>query len=128
MTTTSFSRLAAQLGTYGAVGVLATAVHYAIMASLISIQWMPVSASTAGAAAGALVAYMANRLWTFKASHSARRMVRFMAVAALGLLLNAVFLYIIHQWLTDSVIFAQLATTALVFVATFAINLKWSFA
>lgn len=127
MSAAEFKRHAAQLGTYGVVGALATTVHYAIMAGLISTRWMPVAASTAGAVGGALVAYMANRVWTFKASHSTRRMLRFMAVAALGLLLNAVFLYIIHYWLTDSLIAAQLATTVLVFVATFVINLRWSF-
>lgn len=118
----------AQLGSYAAVGALATAVHYTIMAALVQTGWLPVAASTAGAVAGALVAYLANRAWTFKASHSTRRMVRFMAVAALGLLLNAVMLYLIHYGLNIAVIAAQLVTTALVFVATFVINLKWSFA
>lgn len=128
MTDSTFNRHAAQLASYSAAGVLATSVHYLIMAGLINSGWMPVSASTAGAIAGALTAYLANRLWTFKASHSTRRMLRFMAVAALGLLLNAVFLFTIHQWLITSIIAAQLTTTALVFVATFVINLKWSFA
>lgn len=113
---------------YGVVGVLATAAHYLLMASLMNIGWLPVSASTAGALLGALVAYGVNRKWTFEASHSTRRMMRFMSVAAMGLLMNAVLLFVIHQWLIGSVIVAQLLTTGLVFVATFLVNLKWSFA
>lgn len=113
---------------YGVVGVLATGAHYLLMATLMNIGWLPVSASTAGAFLGAMVAYGVNRKWTFEASHSARRMMRFMSVAALGLLMNAVLLFVIHQWLIDSVIVAQLLTTGLVFVATFLINLRWSFA
>ena len=116
-----------KLFSYGAIGALATAVHYGIMAGLISNGWFPVSSSTAGAVAGALIAYHANRQWTFGASHSASRMVRFMAVAAFGLLMNAVLLFTIHSWLIPSIIGAQLLTTLLVFMATFTINLKWSF-
>ena len=113
---------------YGVFGALATAVHYALMAYLLGAGWFPVSASTAGAAVGALVAYAANRKWTFRAAHSSARLLRFMAVAALGLLFNAILLATIHQWLIQSIIGAQLLTTGLVFVATFLINLKWSFA
>jgi putative flippase GtrA len=120
-------KLIPQLATYGAVGLLATAAHYGVMAGLISEGWFPVSASTAGAIFGAFVAYFANRKWTFEASHSNTRMVRFMAVAALGLLMNAIFLMTIQSWLIPSIIGAQLLTTLLVFVATFFINLKWSF-
>lgn len=112
---------------YAIAGFLATATHYAVMATLFKQGWYPVSASTAGAASGALVAYLINRKWTFGASHTTTRMVRFMAVAALGLLLNASLLVTIHQWLIPSLIGAQLLTTVLVFVATFFINQKWSF-
>lgn len=119
--------LSAQMARYAVAGFLATATHYALMAILFRQGWYPVSASTAGAAAGAVVAYLVNRKWTFEASHTMARMVRFMAVAALGLLLNATLLVTIHQWLIPSIIGAQLLTTLLVFVATFFINQKWSF-
>jgi len=113
---------------YGLFGALATAVHYSLMAGLLANGWFPVSASTAGAAAGALVAYAVNRKWTFDASHSTQRMLRFLAVAALGLLMNAILLATIHDGLIQSIMVAQILTTGLVFVATFLINLKWSFA
>jgi len=120
-------KLVRQLATYGLIGGLATSVHYLLMAHLIGNGWLPVAASTAGATAGAFVAYFANRQWTFEARHSTARMVRFMAVAALGLLLNAILLFTIQSWLFPSIIGAQLMTTLLVFIATFFINLKWSF-
>lgn len=120
-------RRAGQFARYGVVGALATAAHYLLMAILIRSGWSPVPASTAGASVGALVAYMVNRQWTFEADHSIRRLLRFMAVAALGLLLNASLLLTVHQWLIHSIIGAQLITTGLVFVATFWVNLKWSF-
>lgn len=128
MTAATLKYRTRQLARYGAFGALATAVHYTLMAYLFAAGWFPVSASTAGAAAGALVAYAANRKWTFRAEHSNTRLLRFMAVAALGLLFNAILLATIHQWLIQSIIGAQLLTTGLVFVATFLINLKWSFA
>jgi putative flippase GtrA len=120
-------KLLSQLATYGAIGVLATSVHYLLMATLMNEGWFAVSASTAGAIAGAAVAYVANRKWTFEARHSSTRMLRFMAVAGLGLLLNAILLMTIQSWLIPSIIGAQLLTTLLVFVTTFIINLKWSF-
>lgn len=117
-----------QLLRYALVGGLATGVHYALMAGLLRSDWLPVAASTSGAVLGALVAYAANRRWTFATEHSAARLLRFMAVAALGVLLNAMLLATIHYWLFQSIIVAQLLTTAGVFVATFLINRNWSFA
>lgn len=117
-----------QLLRYALVGGLATGVHYALMAGLLQSGWLPVAASTIGAVVGALVAYAANRRWTFGAEHSSARLLRFMAVAALGVLLNALLLATIHYWLFQSIIVAQLLTTAGVFVATFLINRNWSFA
>ena len=117
-----------QLSLYGLSGVLATSVHYIIMALMMSIALTPVLASTAGAIPGALVAYAANRKWTFKAEHTRKRLLKFILVAILGLVLNGVLLATIHQWLIGSIMAAQLVTTGLVFVTTYFVNLKWSFA
>ena len=117
-----------QLARYGLIGVLATTAHYSLMAFLLSRGLTPLWASTAGAVLGALVAYAANRKFTFQAQHSTVRMVRFLLVAAFGLFLNGFLLVTIQSLLISSIIGAQLLTTGLVFVATFFINLKWSFA
>lgn len=128
MDTGQIKRYGTQLARYGIFGLLATAIHYALMAWLLAIGWFPVTSSTAGAAAGAILAYAANRKWTFGANHSTTHMLRFMAVAAVGLLLNAILLLAIHHWLIQSIIGAQLLTTGLVFMTSFLVNLKWSFA
>ena len=119
---------AGQMTSYGLVGALATAAHYLLMALLLTRGLTALGASTAGAVLGALVAYLANRKFTFHAQHSTTRMVRFIVVATVGLFLNGLLLVTIQSWLISSIIGAQLLTTALVFVATFFINLKWSFA
>jgi putative flippase GtrA len=117
----------AQLAQYGVIGAMATAVHYALMAVLIHQGFTALTSTTAGATLGAVVAYIANRKWTFKARHTSRRMVRFLLVASFGLFLNGFLLVTIQYWLISSLIIAQLLTTGLVFLVTFFINLKWSF-
>ncbi|MFT5139122.1 MAG: putative flippase GtrA [Lysobacterales bacterium] len=124
----SVNKIPSQLLRYAAIGVSATAVHYLIMAVLVNSGWFPVFASTVGAVAGAIVAYIANRRWTFSVNHTTSRMLRFMSVALLGLVMNAVLLMIFQIWFIESIIGAQLLTTLIVFVVTFFINLVWSFA
>ena len=118
---------ARQLLSYGLAGVAATSAHYTMMAFLYGKGLTPVAASTAGAVFGALVAYMANRKWTFAVRHSRARLLRFLAVAAMGILFNGILFQAFQYWLISSIIGAQLLTTLLVFVATFYLNLKWSF-
>jgi putative flippase GtrA len=128
MTDSSETTISWKLSSYAAIGIGATAVHYLIMAVLVYSEWVPVFASSVGAVAGAFVAYLANRRWTFSVNHTTSRMVRFMTVALLGLVMNAVMLMIFQIWFTESVVIAQLVTTLCVFVCTFFINLVWSFA
>jgi putative flippase GtrA len=116
-----------QLLRYGLIGVLATGAHYSLMALLVKMGLSPLVSTTAGATLGAFVAYAANRKWTFEASHTRARMIRFLLVACFGLILNGFLLVTLLEWLMDSLVFAQLITTGLVFLATFFINLKWSF-
>ena len=61
---------AAQMARYGAIGALATAAHYALMAALMASGLTPLVSSSAGAVLGAFVAYAANRKFTFRATHS----------------------------------------------------------
>jgi len=116
-----------QLASYGMIGVLATAAHYLVMATLYTQGFSPLVATSFGASLGALVAYIANRKWTFQASNTTARMIRFGLVALLGLVLNGILLVTIQHWLISSITGAQLLTTGLVFVATYFFNLKWSF-
>ena len=118
---------ARQMLSYGLIGMAATSAHYTVMAFAYGRGLTPVTASTAGATFGAVVAYLANRKWTFAVRHSRARMLRFLAVAAMGILFNGLLFQAFQYWLISSIIGAQLLTTLLVFVATFYLNLKWSF-
>ena len=118
---------ARQLLSYGLIGIAATSAHYTVMAFMYGKGFAPVAASTAGAVFGAVVAYLANRKWTFEVPHSGARMLRFGAVASMAVAINGLLFLAFQNWLTSSIIGAQLLTTLLVFVATFYLNLKWSF-
>ena len=124
---TAVKQRATQIFSYGVAGMAATSAHYTLMAFLYGKGLAPVAASTAGAVFGALVAYLANRKWTFAVRHSRARLLRFLAVAAMGILFNGLLFQAFQNWLISSIIVAQLLTTLLVFVATFYLNLKWSF-
>ena len=124
---TTAKQRARQMLSYGVAGMAATSAHYTLMAFLYGKGLAPVAASTAGAVFGALVAYLANRKWTFAVQHSRARLLRFLVVAAMGILFNGLLFQGFQNWLISSIIVAQLLTTLLVFVATFYLNLKWSF-
>lgn len=127
LNTTIVKQRVKQLLSYGLIGIAATSAHYTVMAFLYGRGLVPVAASTAGAAFGAGVAYLANRKWTFDVRHTRARMLRFGAVAVMAVVINGILLLTFQTWLIHSIISAQLLTTLLVFVATFYLNLKWSF-
>jgi putative flippase GtrA len=127
MINTHLKTLGRQLSRYGLVGLLATSAHYLLMALLVKTGFSPLVSTTSGALLGAFVAYAANRRWTFEAAHTRTRMIRFLLVAGFGLVLNGALLVTIQSLLIESLPIAQVLTTGLVFLATFFINLKWSF-
>ena len=127
LNTTIVEQRARQLLSYGLIGMAATSAHYTVMAFMYGKGFAAVAASTAGAAFGVVVAYLANRKWTFEVRHTRARMLRFVAVASMGVVINGILFLAFQNWLISSIIGAQLLTTALVFLATFYLNLKWSF-
>ena len=118
-----------QLTDYAGAGVAATAVHYLVMAALLSAIGIPaVLASTGGAITGAGVAYWMNARWTFNYRGAVgRSLYRFLCVAAIGVVLNAVLLAVSHNVLTMPLVAAQPAATLSVFIITFVVNRQWSF-
>ncbi len=77
-------------GRYLLVGLLATAVHYALLVALVEFAGAAAAPSAAfGAACGALAAYAGNRRFTFPgAPRHGQALPRFLAVAALGAATN----------------------------------------
>jgi putative flippase GtrA len=115
---------------YALVGLLATAVQYLVLVTLVELAGTPAGrAAAAGAATGALVAYAGNRRFTFasRAAH-ARALPRFLAVAALGTATSAALVYAGTSWLGMHYLLPQAAATAVVFVSGFTLNRRWTFA
>ena len=121
----------AQLLSFLSVGVLATALQYALTAGLVLAGWLPlVPASTVGFLVSAAFNYWANARLTFARQGSAARdrsqQLRFVAMVALGCALNAGLLRIgvslgLHPILN------QLLATAGVLASNFTLSRLWVF-
>jgi putative flippase GtrA len=118
-----------QLLRYGLAGAVGTALHYAILVSLVQFAHAPaVAASTAGAVAGALVNYVLNHRFTFASSRTHdHALPRFAAVALAGIAINAIVMNAMLSLLGVHYLAAQIVATGVVFVASFFINRAWTF-
>ncbi|MEQ1617837.1 MAG: GtrA family protein [Terricaulis sp.] len=118
-----------QFAKFAMVGALGTGVHYALMFTLIeAVDWPAEAATTLGAACGAGVNYLLNYRFTFRSS--ARHpiaLTKFVAVAAIGLLINAAIVAALTRLLALDPLPAQLAATAVVLAWGFLANRTWTF-
>lgn len=83
--------LVRQIGRFALVGVVATAVHYAILVALVEIGHVaPVIATTIGYCAGIVVSYTLNRRFTFQDTSApvASSFAKFVVLYGVGALLN----------------------------------------
>ena len=115
---------------YAIVGGLATLVHYLVLVSLVEQADLNAAlAAMVGASCGALAAYSVNFRFTF-ASKAAHRnaLPRFLLVAAGGALVSAALVWLGTQLLQLHYLVPQAAATALVLVAGFSMNRRWTFA
>jgi putative flippase GtrA len=110
------------------VGALATALQYCILVILVTgFSWPPIAASSAGFTISAVVNYTLNYHLTFRSSvpHSLA-FTRFTAVAAAGLALNGVVMWMM-QSLGMHYLAAQLLATGLVLIWNYTANARWSY-
>ncbi len=113
---------------YGAVGAIATLVHYAVLIACVEWgRWPAFIASGAGAVVGAQVAYAGNRWFTF--AHRGAVLAswpRFQATALIGALLG---MAVVAAGVRLGVhyLVAQLLATLASLALTFAINKVWTF-
>lgn len=117
-------------GRYLLVGLLGTAVHYALLIALVELAGAAAAPSAAfGAACGALAAYAGNRRYTFAggAAHG-QALPRFLAVAAFGAAANAAIVWAGTQILDMHYLAAQVVATSIVVWCGFVANCRWSFA
>jgi putative flippase GtrA len=112
------------------VGIVATAIHYALLIAFVELLgWDPVPASALGFALSACVNYVLNRGFTFqsKAKHT-QAALRFAIVALTGLGWTALLMYALTDRLNFAYLLAQVCTTGLVLIWNFFGNALWSFA
>lgn len=117
-----------RLSRYAAVGVLATAAHYALMALAVEAgHWPAWLASGTGALLGAQVAFWGNRHYTFgHRGPLAAAWARFHVTAGAGAVLGMGLVALGVQGGVHYLL-AQVLATGVVMLATFAVNRAWSF-
>jgi putative flippase GtrA len=122
-------RLFRQFIAFAGVGVVASLAHYAVLGVLVEAAGMRASlAALIGFTVGGIVSYLLNRRYTFDSARSHGAAVpRFALVAAVafvltGLLMEAFTTHLGLHWLV-----AQVVTTLIVLIWTFAGNRFWTF-
>jgi putative flippase GtrA len=113
---------------YAAVGAFATAVHYAVLVLAVEAAgWPAYLGSGLGAVIGAQVAFIGNRLITFRHRGAvAPAWLRFQGTAILGALLG---MTIVAEGVRLGLhyVLAQAVATLAALLLTFVINRAWSF-
>lgn len=118
-----------QISGFAAVGVVATAFQYGLMAVLISyFDVNTLLASTLSYATSALLNYGLNRYFVFRSQvRHVDALPRFVATVLIGLLLNAGLMYLLLAWLPLHWLFAQALVTLTVMVSNFLLSKYWVF-
>jgi putative flippase GtrA len=114
---------------FATVGAVCTLLQYFILVLGVEVldASVPVSSSV-GFMLSSLLSYVLNYRFTFQSSHPHLHAAsRFMVVAAIGVLLNYVVIYILAHRAHMPYLFAQVVTTAIVLIWTFSANAQWSF-
>ncbi len=103
--------------------------HYGLLIALVQGAGSdPVLASAAGATLGAVINYALNYRLTFRSGKRHREaVVKFLVVAVVGLALNTLLMWIGVDVLGLHYLLAQVLTTGLVLIWSFAGNRCWTF-
>ena len=111
------------------VGFVSAIGHYGLLIALVQIAAVPaVPASAAGALLGAWINYSLNYHYTFRSTRQHRESVlRFAIVAAVGLVLNTLFMWVGVELIGAHYLLSQVVTTGLVLIWSFASNRYWTF-
>ena len=113
---------------YATVGGVATAAHYTLLALLVeAAHWPAPLAAGAGAALGAQLGFVGNRVFTF--AHQGAWLPawwRFQLTALLGGV-TSMAVVALGSWLGLHYLLAQAAATLLVLVLTYMVNKRWTF-
>jgi putative flippase GtrA len=123
------SSIPGQFVSFAGVGVVATAIHYAILIALVRRGAMhPALATGAGATVGAVVSYLLNYHYTFRSSNGhAASMAKFGVVAGTAVILNSLCMLLGTEGLGMHYVLSQIVATGLVLIWTFLANRSWTF-
>lgn len=129
MTSDRLTGMLRQLFAYACVGVVATVVHYAVLVGLVErLGWRAVPATLVGYIFGGVVAYALNRRHTFASGRAhGEAGWRFALVAFAGFCLTYVLMSLFVDRWGAPYLPAQLATSIIAMLMTFAINRLWTF-
>jgi putative flippase GtrA len=114
---------------FAAAGGVGTVVHYMILVALVRAgDVQPVVGSIAGFAAGSLVNYGLSHRFVFRSTKPLRATVwKFYLVAAVGLVLNTVLMYIAVHFLALHYLVGQVVSTGVVLLSNYLLNSLWTF-
>jgi putative flippase GtrA len=118
-----------QLARFVLVGVAATAANLAAFGALLGAGTRLVPAAVLAYALGAVVAFLANRHWTFGATHAhpAGQAARFVAVSLGALAVNVAVLALLVEGAGLPELPAQVLAVACATPCSFLGNRLWSF-
>lgn len=115
---------------FALVGCAAAAGHYAVLIALSELaHFQPVAASVCGFAVGAVISYALNYTHVFKSDgkHTAT-FPRFIAVALVGMALNAAVMWTLAHELDLHYLPSQIVATVIVMGWSYSANRFWTFA
>lgn len=111
------------------VGFVSAIGHYGMLIALVQFATVPpVPASAAGALLGAWINYSLNYRYTFRSNRQHRESaLRFAVIAAIGLALNTLSMWVGVEFIGAHYLLSQIVTTGLVLIWSFAGNRLWTF-
>ena len=118
-----------QLKSFVGVGVVCTGLHYAVLVALVQIFGaQPVPSALCGSVCGGVLSYGLNRKHTFGSERPHEEAAwRFALIAGIAFLLTYVFMRQMVEVWRMPYLPAQVVTTGVVMIWTFAANRLWTF-
>ncbi|HXU94374.1 MAG TPA: GtrA family protein [Gallionella sp.] len=123
-------RLLLQFLSFASAGAAGTVVQYVLL--FLLVEWLsmhPISASILGFLSGAVVNYLLSYHWVFRSSlDHAEAISKFVAIAWVGLVLNAAIMWVLVTIAGMHYFHGQVAATGIVLFWNFLGNRFWTFA
>ncbi|WP_028563868.1 GtrA family protein [Paenibacillus pinihumi] len=116
---------------YGIVGLIGTALHFALL--VILVEWgglHPIAGSALGFIAVLVVSYILNSKWTFTDASGQirlRQFIKYTIVSCSGLLLNTAVMYAAVELAHLPYLLGQCIITVLVPLHNYILNRRWTF-